>query len=84
MPIMATWMRGVVVVNRPLPSLVTRQMLPVSATPKLTPLIPISACKKSARSMRRARAVMLGTSARSASVALSFSRNRPATCCRLL
>ena len=54
MPIIATWMRGNVVTIRPLPSFVTRQMDPVSATPKFAPVIPMSARRNSSRSRRRA------------------------------
>jgi hypothetical protein len=49
MPMSAMWIGGMVVTMRPLPSLVTRQMPPVSATPKLTPLMPISAVRKTSR-----------------------------------
>ena len=52
MPIIATWTRGSVVVSRPLPSLVQMQMLPVSATAKLTPLMPRSASRNAPRSTR--------------------------------
>ncbi len=54
MPIMATWMRGIVVDIRAFPSLVTRVRVPVLATPKLTPLMPISASKNFSRRVRRA------------------------------
>ena len=71
----ATWMRGSDVDRRPLPSLVQMQTLPVSATPKLTPLMPMSAWRKALRSTRRASCVICGTPATSSSVAPSFSLN---------
>ena len=71
MPMSATCTRGSVVVSRPLPSFVTRQMLPVSATPKLPPLMPMSALRNSGRRRLRANAVMCGTSDTSSSVAPS-------------
>ena len=40
MPIRAMWTGGRVVTMRPLPSLVTRHSVPVSATPKFTPEMP--------------------------------------------
>ena len=73
MPIIATWTRGSCVDRRPLPSLVQMQTLPVSATPKLTPVMPMSASRKALRSTRRASCVICGTSATSSSVAPSFS-----------
>ena len=49
-PMMATCMRGIDVHMRPLPSLVTRTTVPVSATTKLAPVIPISASTNLPRS----------------------------------
>ena len=46
MPISATCTRGSVVVSRPLPSFVVMQTLPVSATPKLPPEMPMSALQE--------------------------------------
>ena len=43
MPIIATCIRGTEVHIRPLPSFVTKVMVPVSATAKLAPVMPISA-----------------------------------------
>ena len=72
----ATWIRGSDVDRRPLPSLVQMQMLPVSATPKLTPVMPMSALAGTpCRSTRRASCVICGTPATSSSVAPSFSLN---------
>ena len=71
MPISATCTRGSVVVSRPLPSFVQMQRLPVSATPKLPPEMPMSALRNPARSRRRANAVICGTSTTSSSVAPS-------------
>ena len=48
---------GSEVTIRPLPSLVTRQMVPVSATAKLPPVMPTSAERNTSRSRRRAKAV---------------------------
>ena len=79
MPIIATCTRGIVVDRRPLPSLVQMQMLPVSATPKFTPLMPRSAAEelgpqRPSRELRHAR-----TSATSSSVAPSRLLNSSAT-----
>ncbi|MNI97698.1 hypothetical protein D3C73_1563960 [compost metagenome] len=49
MPITAMCVFGNVVHIRALPSLVTRQTEPVSATAKLQPVMPISALRKSSR-----------------------------------
>ena len=54
MPIITTCTRGSVDDMRPLPSLVTRQMVPFSTTPKLAPVIPMSARRNSSRSLSRA------------------------------
>ena len=51
---MATCTRGKVVDMRPLPSLVTRQTVPFSTTPKFAPVIPMSARRNSSRSFSRA------------------------------
>ncbi len=47
-------MRGSELTSRPLPSFVTRQIVPVSQTPKLAPVMPTSAVRKTSRSWRRA------------------------------
>ncbi len=54
MPIIAMWIRGSELTSRPLPSFVTRQIDPVSLTPKLAPVMPTSASRKTWRSWRRA------------------------------
>ena len=54
MPITATWMRGRAVTRRALPSFSTTQIVPVSATPKLTPEMPMSALANTSRSRVRA------------------------------
>ena len=54
MPTTATCTGGTVVHMRPLPSLVTVTMVPVSATRKLPPEMPISAARNSSRSFMRA------------------------------
>ena len=46
-PMSATCTRGIVVTMRPLPSLVTRQIVPVLTTPKLAPVMPMSARRNS-------------------------------------
>ncbi len=84
MPISATCTRGRDVVSRPLPSFVVMQTLPVAATPKLPPEMPMSAWRKPLRSTRRASAAMRGASATSSSVAWSLARKSRATSCRLL
>ncbi len=53
----ATCTRGTVVTMRPLPSLVTSTTLPVSATPRFTPVMPRSASRNRRRSSPRAKAV---------------------------
>ena len=53
-PVMATWMRGIEVHMRPLPSLVTSTSVPVSATMKFAPVMPMSAAMNFSRSWRRA------------------------------
>ena len=65
MPITATWRRGSVVTMRPLPSLVTRTTVPVSATAKLAPVMPMSAWRNFSRSSARAAAVSTSGSAAS-------------------
>ena len=77
MPISATCTRGSDVVSRPLPSLVVMQTLPVAATPKLPPEMPMSACRNPLRSTRRASAAMRGASATSSSVACSLRAEEP-------
>ena len=77
MPMSATCTRGTVVVSRPLPSFVQMQRLPVSATPKLPPEIPMSALRKPARRRRLANAVICGTSATSSSVACELLLEEP-------
>ena len=54
MPISATWMRGTDVDRRALPSFVCTTRVPVSATPKLTPVMPASAARNRSRSASRA------------------------------
>ncbi len=54
MPAVTMCTRGGVVVSSALPSLVTVQMAPVSATRKLAPEMPTSALRNFARSSRRA------------------------------
>ena len=62
-PMIATWTRGIDVHILPLPSLVTSTSVPVSATRKLAPVIPMSASMNLPRSSPRAAAV--SSSARS-------------------
>ena len=50
MPMIATCVFGIEVDMRPLPSLVTRTSVPVSATRKLVPVTPISATMNFLRS----------------------------------
>ena len=54
MPITTTWTGGTLVTSLALPSLVTVAIVPVSATPKLAPVIPICAARNF--SLRRLRA----------------------------
>ncbi len=65
MPMTATWIRGSVVTMRPLPSFVTRTTVPVSATAKLAPVMPMSAWRNFSRSRTRAAAVSTSGSAAS-------------------
>src|SRR5207247_2236908 len=53
-PITATCTRGSEVAMRPLPSLVTRTTVPVSATAKLAPVMPRSAVRNFSRNSSRA------------------------------
>ncbi len=77
-PITATCTRGSEVTIRPLPSLVTSTMVPVSATPKLAPVIPRSACRNFSRSS--ARAIRVSTSGSGTVSRLSSRANSSATC----
>ena len=54
MPIRTTCTRGRVVTRRALPSLLTSTMAPESTTPKLAPVMPMSADRKASRSLARA------------------------------
>ena len=54
MPVIATCTRGRLVTMRPLPSLVTISVEPVSATMKFAPVMPMSADRKCGRSISRA------------------------------
>ena len=63
-PITATCTRGSEVAMRPLPSLVTRTTVPVSATAKFAPVMPRSACKNFSRSSSRAIRVSISGSGR--------------------
>ena len=78
MPMTATWIRGSEVTMRPLPSLVTRTTVPVSATAKLAPVIPMSAWRNFSRSWTLAAAV--STSGSAASRRPATSEIRSATC----
>ena len=62
-PMRATWIRGSEVTIRPLPSLVTSTTVPVSATAKLAPVIPMSAWRNFSRRAFRATAVRTSGSA---------------------
>src|SRR5881409_10295 len=78
-PITATCTRGSDVVMRPLPSLVTRTTVPVSATAKLAPVIPRSAWRNFSRNSSRA--IFVRTSGSAARPGRCSSReNSPATC----
>jgi hypothetical protein len=68
---------------RPLPSLVTSTMLPVSATAMLAPLMPMPAVRNFSRSIRRAAAVSLGMSLASIG-SPEIRSNSSATCPRVL
>ena len=61
-PAVTMWMRGGVVVSSALPSLVTVQVAPVSATRKFAPEMPTSAPRNLARSSRRALCTMVAGS----------------------
>jgi hypothetical protein len=71
-------MRGSEVTMRPLPSLVTSTTVPVSATAKLAPVIPMSAWRNFSRSALRATAVR--TSGSAANSPWSSRENSSATC----
>jgi len=76
-PITATWTRGSEVTIRPLPSLVTRTTVPVSATAKLAPVIPRSAWRNFSRSSPRA--IRVRTSGSASTGRLSSRPKRAAT-----
>ena len=76
---------GRVVHIRPLPSDSTTDTVPVSATAKLTPLIPTRAPRNSLRRCRRAvSASSLGSSERSAGASSSVRTNSARICSRFL
>ena len=78
-PMSATWIRGSEVTIRPLPSLVTRTTVPVSATAKLAPVIPMSAWRNFSRSAFRATAVR--TSGSASNSALAARREKSSATC---
>ena len=82
MPISATCTLGRDVHILPLPSLVTSAIVPVSATPKLTPVMPMSASRNFWRSVRRA--VLHSSSTSSEGRVFSFSAKISDTWRRLL
>ena len=61
-PITTTCTGGTLVTSRALPSLVTVQIVPVSATPKLAPVMPMSAFKNFSLRRFRAKAARDSTS----------------------
>ena len=77
-PISAMCVRGTLVVSRAFPSFSRIRIVPVSATAKLTPLMPRSASAKRRRSAWRAAAV--NAAASSEGSIPSFSANRAAIC----
>ena len=80
-PITATWMRGRAVTRRALPSFSTTQIVPVSATPRLTPEMPMSAAAKTSRSRVRACATSASRSLGSSRPLSAISTSR--TCALL-
>jgi hypothetical protein len=74
----AMCVRGRLVVSRTLPSFSRIKIVPVSATPKLTPLMPTSAAAK--RSRRTLRAVPVKTSTSSVGAMPSLAENNSAIC----